>query len=141
MTKKLISILIPFYNEPNSLTKIIDEIKIVENQIKKNYDIEILLLDNHSNDSSVKEANSLSKSNNNIKLIRHSRNFGYQSNILSGYYNCSGDAAIQLDADGQDDPKLILDFIKYWEKGYEVVYGIRKNRKESIANNYIRKIF
>lgn len=141
MSKKLISILIPFYNEPDSLTNIINEINLIENKIKSKYNIEILLLDNHSNDSSANEALLLSQKNNNIKLIRHSRNFGYQSNILSGYNNCNGDAAIQLDADGQDDPQIILDFIKYWEKGYEVVYGIRKNRKESIANNYIRKIF
>ena len=45
-----------------------------------------------------------------------SRNFGYQANIKAGYELCTGDAAVQLDADGEDDPKIILEFIKYWEK-------------------------
>ena len=98
-------------------------------------------MDNHSNDTSVTIAKDLSVKFQNVKLIRHSRNFGYQANILSGYNKCNGDAAVQLDADGQDDPKLIKEFIKNWEMGYQVVYGVRKKRKESFINSFLRKIF
>ena len=56
---------------------------------------------------------------------------------MSGYNNCTGDCAITIDSDGQDDPKYILDFINMWERGYDVVYGIRKNRKD----NFFIKIF
>ena len=58
-----------------------------------------------------------------LKAIKLSKNFGYQANIKAGYDNCTGDAAVQLDADGEDDPKIISNFIK-WKK--EVVYGIRE---------------
>ena len=51
------------------------------------------------------------KSFNNSRYIKLSRNFGYQANIKAGYDNCKGDAAIQLDADGEDDPKIISEFI------------------------------
>lgn len=141
MKKKLISILIPFYNEEKTLEKLFTELKDVEKELLDEYNFEILLLDNHSNDTSVTIAKDLSVKFQNVKLIRHSRNFGYQANILSGYNKCNGDAAVQLDADGQDDPKLIKKFIKNWEMGYQVVYGVRKKRKESFINSILRKIF
>ena len=117
MKNKLISILIPFYNEEGSLFPIIDEIKSIESAHKNEYDFEILLLDNHSIDKSHQESLKLKEMYNNVKVIRHSRNFGYQANILSGYASCSGDAAIQIDADGEDDPLMISDFLKKWENG------------------------
>ena len=55
--------------------------------------------------------------------------------------NCSGDAAVQLDADGEDDPKLIADFVKHWEAGYKVVYGVRTHRSEGWVLTLQRKIF
>lgn len=141
MKKKLISILIPFYNEKESLRDIVSEIKKIEKKIYKNYLFEIILLDNHSNDSSNEIGLSISSKDPSIKYFRLSRNFGYQANILSGYNICKGDAAIQIDADGQDDPSLIIKFISKWEEGYKVVYGIRKNRRENIFIKFIRKIF
>jgi dolichol-phosphate mannosyltransferase len=58
-----------------------------------------------------------------------------------GYHNCSGDCAIVIDADGQDDPNLIELLIDKWEKGYDVVYGIRKDRDENFILKNIRKLF
>ena len=66
-------------------------------------------------------------------LFEQSRNFGYQSNILTGYYHCHGDCAICIDADGQDDPELLISLIEKWEKGYDVVYGIRQDREENFS--------
>jgi len=105
------------------------------------YSYEILLMDNHSNDGSEKIAAQLSLENPKVKHIRLSRNFGYQINIINGYKNCTGDAAIQLDADGEDDPQLINKMLDHWEQGYQVVYGIRKNRKEGFFLKLTRKIF
>ena len=64
-------------------------------------------MDNCSEDLSVNEVKKIIELDKRVKLIIHSRNYGYQANILSGYYSCSGDAAIVIDADGQDDPKYI----------------------------------
>jgi len=141
MKKKLISILIPFYNEEGSLIPIIDEIKSLEDKHKNKYDFEIFLLDNHSIDKSHEESIKLKEKYQNIKIIRHSRNFGYQANILSGYISCNGDAAIQLDADGEDDPEIISDFLLKWESGYEVVYGVRKSRQENFITRFLRSCF
>ena len=130
--KKKISILIPLFNEKKNITIIYKEIIKTISNITGKYHYEIIFLDNHSNDGSHQICKSIAKSNRNVKIIRHSRNFGYQSNILSGYNNCGGDCAITIDSDGQDDPKYILDFINLWERGYDVVYGIRRGRKDNI---------
>jgi dolichol-phosphate mannosyltransferase len=130
--KKKISILIPLFNEKENITNIYKKIIKTISTITVKYHYEIIFLDNHSNDGSYQICKSIAKNNRNVKIIRHSRNFGYQSNILSGYNNCRGDCAITIDSDGQDDPKYILDFINLWERGYDVVYGIRRSRKDNI---------
>lgn len=135
--KKKVSILIPIFNEKENINIIYNKIINTISSIVERYNYEILFLDNHSNDGSYDICKSITKNDKNTKVIRHSRNFGYQSNILSGYNNCVGDCAITIDSDGQDDPKYILDFINMWERGYDVVYGIRKNRKD----NFFIKIF
>jgi dolichol-phosphate mannosyltransferase len=98
-------------------------------------------MDNHSNDSSYLVAKKIAKTDERACLIRLSRNFGYQANIYTGFINTTGDAVIQLDADGEDDPLLIRDFIKKWEEGFEVVYGIRTKRAESFWLTILRKLF
>ena len=79
-----------------------------------------------------------STTNKRIKGIRFSKNIGYQNSILQNYYYSTGEALIQLDADLQDPPVIIIDFLTEWEKGYKVVYGIRKTRKGSQINSLIR---
>jgi dolichol-phosphate mannosyltransferase len=135
--KKKISILIPIFNEKENINIIYNKIIGTISVVLERYDYEIIFLDNHSNDGSYEISKKLTENNSNVRVIRHSRNFGYQSNILSGYNNCTGDCAITIDSDGQDDPKYILDFVNMWERGYDVVYGIRKTRKD----NFFIKIF
>ena len=137
---KIISIIIPFYNEKKNISFILSDIKKkLFNSTK--YSFEIILMDNHSDDGSDEIAKNEMKNFDNIKYFRLSRNFGYQSNIKAGLEKCTGDAAVQLDADGEDDPILILDFIKQWENGYDVVYGIRKNREENLFLSFLRNKF
>lgn len=138
---KTISVIIPFFNEEDNLQKIYDELKVVRQSSLSQYRFEILLMDNHSSDTSFEIASELAKKDDAVKVLRLSRNFGYQANILSGFLNCSGDAAIQLDADGEDDPHLIIQFIEKWEAGYDVVYGIRIRRSESWLLTFQRKAF
>ena len=123
--KKKISIIIPFYNERENIPVIVEELK-KKVLFNTKYDFEIIMMDNNSTDGSGAIAKKQSQILKNIKYFKMSRNFGYQANIKAGYELCTGDAAVQLDADGEDDPKIILEFIKYWEQGYDVVYGIRK---------------
>jgi dolichol-phosphate mannosyltransferase len=138
--KKKISIIIPFFNEKNNLPLILAEVsKLIK--IEKNYDFELLLMDNNSNDGSSDIVKNESKNFENFKYIKLSRNFGYQANIKAGYDNCTGDAAVQLDADGEDDPSIISKFISEWEKGFDVVYGIRDKRQENIFLTFLRNFF
>ncbi len=137
---KKISFVIPFYNEGENLRKIYDELLKVSSQLPR-YAVEYLFMDNHSTDNSQAVVKEIAAKNPQVTVVRLSRNFGFQANILSGLLLCTGDAAIQIDADGEDDPTLILEFIHYWEQGYKVVYGIRKKRNESIFLTFQRKIF
>ena len=138
--KKKISIIIPFFNEKENIPLILSKVKDLI-KIESNYDYELLLMDNNSNDGSAIVAKEEIKKFNGSKYIKLSRNFGYQANIKAGYDHCSGDAAVQLDADGEDDPKIISEFLRLWEQGYDVVYGIREKRQENFILSYIRNLF
>ncbi len=98
-------------------------------------------MDNNSNDGSNEVAKKEIKNFTGSKYIKLSRNFGYQANIKAGYDNCTGDAAIQLDADGEDDPQIISKFLREWENGFDVIYGVREKRKEGILLTYFRNLF
>jgi len=137
---KKISIIIPFYNEEKNIEKLFLDLKSkVLNNTK--YKFEILLMDNGSTDRSGEIARKLSNLKENIRYFKMSRNFGYQANIKAGYDLCTGDAAVQLDADGEDDPFVINLFISKWEEGYDVVYGVRKKRKENFILTFFRNLF
>jgi glycosyltransferase involved in cell wall biosynthesis len=138
---KKVSILVPFFNEEESLPIHLNEVLAFIKELEKKYEFEVLLLDNHSSDRSSEFAKDASKKYPFVKWVRHSRNFGYQANILAGYKECTGDCAVQLDADGEDDPKIISEFISNWENGYKVVYGVRIKREESWFMTLQRKIF
>jgi dolichol-phosphate mannosyltransferase len=139
--KPLISIVIPFFNEEASLPVIVAEVQELEKSLHTEYAFELLLMDNHSSDRSSDIARDLCRQFPNIRYLRHSRNFGYQANILAGFRNAKGDAAVQLDADGEDDPRLIVEFLAKWREGNKVVYGVRKTREEPWLLSIQRKLF
>lgn len=138
--RRKVSIVIPFFNEASNLPRIYKELQDWM-AVEPEYDFEILLMDNASTDGSRELARELVANDARLRHIRLSRNFGYQANILTGYLNATGDAAVQLDADGEDDPRMISTFLREWEKGFHVVYGVRRSRKESALRQLQRKIF
>lgn len=138
---KKISIVIPFFNEEENLQRIYDELATVRHGALKHYAFEIVFMDNHSSDRSFEIATRLAGQDPVVRVFRLSRNFGYQANILTGLQSCTGDAAIQLDADGEDDPALIPTLVQHWESGYDVVYGVRSHRVESRILTLQRKFF
>ena len=137
---KKISIIIPFYNEKSVLNQFTDNLITELKKLKNKYLFEVILLDNNSDDGSSLDAINIAKNNNFIYKCQN-RNFGYQANILTGYDICTGDAAIQINADGEDNPNLIYKFLDKWEEGFDVVYGVILRRKESIFLELQRKIF
>lgn len=140
-TLKTISAIVPFYNEGENVLRIYEDLKRLRAMIEPKYRLQIVFMDNHSTDGSPKIAENLAMVDSDVKVIRLSRNFGYQSSIMTGYLNCEGDAAVQIDSDGEDDPTLVDQFIKKWEEGYKVVYGIRKSRVEKKWVSFLRKLF
>ena len=139
--KRLISIVVPVYNEVDNIIPCYDAITKVLTSINAQYNFEIIFTDNHSTDNTFDKLKYLANQDQNVRVIRFSRNFGFQRSILTGYLNASGDAVVQMDCDLQDPPELILDFIDKWEAGNQVVYGIRKYRHEGKFINMLRKMF
>ncbi len=139
--KKLLSIIVPVFNEEQNIEPLYKAIELVVSALSDRYEFELLFTDNHSTDSTFEQLNQLALRDPRVRVLRFSRNFGYQRSIYTGYVNARGDAAIQLDCDLQDPPELILEFVRQWEDGYQVVYGIRRMRQEAWWINLIRKAF
>ena len=139
--KKLISFVVPVFNEQENIEAFLDALNTETKKLAKRYDFEILFTDNHSTDETFKLLSERAKKDTRIRVIRFSRNFGYQRSILTAYANARGDAAIQLDCDLQDPPALIETFLDHWEDGHAVVYGIRRSRKEGWFLDWARRMF
>lgn len=138
--KKLISIVVPVYNEGKNVVFFYNELTAVVNHLHK-YNFEIIFTDNHSSDNTFSLIKALAVQDPRIKALRFSRNFGYQNSIYTGFISAQGEAAIQMDCDLQDPPQYIETFIDKWTQGYKVIYGIRERRKEGMLITFSRKCF
>ncbi|MBB6309042.1 glycosyltransferase family 2 protein [Xanthobacter tagetidis] len=138
-TRKLITFCIPVYNESANIERLIARLQSTAASLAARYDFEFLFTDNSSEDDTVAKLKAAAVSEPRIRVIRLSRNFGFQKSILTNYLNARGDALIQLDADLQDPPEMAADFLALWERGYKVVYGIRRKRLESHLMQRLRK--
>ena len=125
--KKLISVIIPVYNEENSIPFIYDELVNVWNKLKRTYDYEIIFVNDGSEDRSGQIIEHLTADNNKVKYIEFSRNFNKEQATSAGIHHANGDAAIIIDADLQHPVELIPEFLKKWKKGAEIVIGVREN--------------
>ncbi|MCD1259518.1 glycosyltransferase family 2 protein [Paenibacillus athensensis] len=138
---RLISFVVPVFNEEENIETLYVELKKLTDSLQPEYDYEVIFTDNHSVDRTPELLERLAQSDKKVKVIRFSKNFGYQKSILTGYLHARGDVAIQIDCDLQDPLDMIPAFLEKWKQGYQVVYGIRKSRKENWLINQIRKLF
>lgn len=138
--KKLISIVIPVYNEQDNIENCYKRLNQIASSIPA-YDFEFLFTDNCSKDNSYAILNQLATVDKRVKAYSFSKNFGYQYSIYTGLIKTQGDAAIVFDCDLQDPPELLPTFIEKWEEGNKVVYGIRKKRDENFIVEWMRKLF
>ena len=128
MAKKLITIIIPAYNEEEALPKCLSRItKLIDSE--KSYDFEVLLIDDGSKDKTVEIIKKKRTEDKRFNYVTFSRNFGKEIAIMAGLDYAKGDAVIFIDADLQDPPEVIPKLIKYWEEGYDDVYAKRRSRK------------
>jgi dolichol-phosphate mannosyltransferase len=135
----LISICIPVLNEQDNVLPLYDELNDALTVLEANYEFEFIFSDNNSEDETWSRITQLSLVDSRVKAIRFTRNIGFQESIRANYTFASGVAVIQIDADLQDPPKLIVDLVNEWEKGFKVVYGARVQRKEGLLLSSFRK--
>ncbi len=138
---KKISICVPVLNEEENIINAYDKIVEIFKEKINSYDYEIIFTDNHSSDNTEKILLDLCKKDKKVKYIRFRNNFDYDKSILEAYKHSTGDAAIVIDCDLQDSPDLFTKFIKKWEEGHDLVYGVVKSRKENFFLNFMRKFF
>ena len=141
-TKKLISILIPSYNEEKNIEPLYNELEQVTSKHTSKYDFEYIFVDDGSKDKTIDVLEEYAKKDKKIKLIELSRNFGKEIALTAGIHQVSGDALIIMDADLQHPPKLISTFIEKWEEGYEIVATKRLDiENRSIVKKVGSKLF
>lgn len=135
-----ISIIIPLYNEDESLPELHDWIqRVVE---KENLSYEIIFVDDGSNDNSWQVIEELSIKNSNVKGIKFRRNYGKSAALYSGFEKTQGDVIITMDADLQDSPDEIPDlFHRIKDDGYDLVSGWKKKRHDPITKTIPSKFF
>lgn len=129
MRQKKISIVIPCFNEEAVLPELFRRLTKSANTWKLNY--EIICIDDGSQDKTLRMLKKQSRKDAHWKVLSFSRNFGHQTAVSCGLHYATGDAVIVMDADLQDPPEELKRFIDKWLSGYEVVYAIRRKRKES----------
>jgi len=127
MSKKLISVIIPAFNEEECVDELANRIRAVIN-LETQYLFEIIIIENGSNDSTWEKLKLISKNDENFKIIKLSRNFRMDGGITAGLEYVTGDACVLMTADLQDPPELISSFIRLWEQGYENIYGVITKR-------------
>lgn len=138
---KELTIICPIYNEEECIPIFIKKIKELEKKLSYNYILNIYFSNNSSTDNSYKIIKEYSEKYNNIFYFTLSKNFGYQNSLFYSLKNVKGDLFIIIDVDGEDPPEMILDFVKNYEKGYDIVYGQRIDRKENYLIKQSRKFF
>ncbi|MCE3010088.1 MAG: glycosyltransferase family 2 protein [Proteobacteria bacterium] len=139
---KKISIVSPIFNDEKSLPECYETVRLLFEGPLKGYEREHIFCDNCSTDSTPELLRNLAKKDSHVKVIFNSRNFGILRSTYNGVMAATGDAVLLfLPVDLQDPPELIPDFVKLWESGYEVVFGIRAQRQESFLMRSLRKIY
>ena len=134
----MISIIIPFYNEKESIPVLINRLINTLKTIDEKW--EIILVDDGSNDNSEFRVQN-SESNKNIKLIKHKKKLGKGQALKTGIENSSGDTIVFMDGDLQDDPVDLPKLVEKINEGYDLVNGIREKRNDNLLVKFYSKIF
>ena len=136
---KRISLVFPVYNEEEVLPMLYERVRHALTQLP--YEVEVILVNDGSRDRSLELMTRYHQEDPRFKIVDFSRNFGHQVAITAGMDAAGGDAVILMDADLQDPPELLPQFLKTWEDGYHVVYAVRKTRQEHALKQFAYRAF
>jgi glycosyltransferase involved in cell wall biosynthesis len=140
--RKLISVLTPCLNESANVRDCSLAVRRLFETALPEYDYEHVFCDNASTDDTVAILRELARADPRVKIIVNARNFGPFRSAFNGLLAARGDAVVVfLAADLQDPPALIGEFVRRWESGYEVVYGVRRRREESRLLAFLRRVY
>jgi glycosyltransferase involved in cell wall biosynthesis len=126
--RKLISVVIPAYNESGCVDELAGRLQRVM-AAETRYDFEVIVVENGSQDDTWEKLNAIHAGDPRFKILQLSRNFRMDGGLTAGLAHARGDAAVVMTADLQDPPELIRDFLRKWEQGYENVYMIVTKRQ------------
>jgi glycosyltransferase involved in cell wall biosynthesis len=142
MKQKTISIITPCYNEALSIENCYQALARLFDQELKRYKLEYIVCDNCSTDGTVNILENIAAADSRVKIIVNANNFGILRSMFNGLKNASGDAVVPfLPADLQDPPEILIQFAKFWEEGYKVIYGQRAKRNENKVLCLLRKAY
>ena len=139
---KKISIISPCFNEVDNVRICYEVVRDLFKGPLAGYELEHIFADNASTDGTIEVLRAIAAEDERAKVILNSRNFGFFRSIFNGLRYATGDAIVVfLAVDLQDPPEMIVEFVKHWENGIEVVAGARAQREESLALRLGRGIF
>ncbi len=133
-----LSVVVPVYNEAESLEPLYHRLQEVLDQMNRSY--EVLLVDDGSSDGSLEKMKSIHAENNRFKIIQFRRNFGQTAAIAAGFRFARGKVVVTIDADLQNDPQDIPSILEKMEEGYDVVSGWRKNRHDKFLTRTLPSV-
>ena len=130
-----LSLVIPMHNERDVLDILFARLDEAIGQI--GLPVEIVCIDDGSKDDTLSLLQQRAAADPRLRVLPLARNFGKEAALTAGLDHTTGDLVVPLDADLQDPPELIVDFVQLWEQGYDVVYGIRSDRTSDSASKRI----
>lgn len=138
--KKLISIVVPVYNEEDVIPELVRQLKRFAGTQKK-YEFEFILVEHGSHDDSFKMLKKYAQKDKRIKVLQLAKNVECDGGLAAGMQYARGEACVMIMADLQEPIDLIADFLRKWESGYEIVYGVVKKRTASKMRNFNSRLF
>jgi len=136
-----ISIVTACYNEEENVAELIEQVKTVMQKYDTRYSYEHIFIDNASTDKTVAILRNIAKNDKRIKIIVNSRNFGHIRSPMHALLQADGDAIISIVADLQDPPEMIINFIRQWEAGSDIVLAIKKSSEENKLMYKVREFY
>lgn len=139
--KKLVSIIVPAYNEEASLRPFHEAVSAMMDNLPQ-YNFELLFINDGSTDKTQDILNELAAADGRVAFVSLSRNFGKEAAMLAGFDHAHGDCAVVMDADLQHPPHVVVEMLEQWEQGFEDVYARRHTRgKESWLRRRLTMLF
>lgn len=139
--RKKVSVLIPCYNEQENVGPMSEAIVSLFEKELKQYEYELVFIDNDSKDNTRPILREICKKNKNVKAIFNAKNFGQFNSPYYGMLQVTGDCVIEMVCDFQDPIELIPQYLKYWEEGYKICIGIKTNSKENKLMYFFRTMY